>query len=94
MAGSAAMTDGMMHSSDRMVTPPMVARYYRVKAEKVLGWIKSGQLRALNVSNGTRPRYRIDPADLMVFEQRRAVVPPAKPVRRRRKRSGDVIEFF
>jgi hypothetical protein len=45
----------------------MVARRLRVKAEKVVAWIRSGQLRALNVSNGTRPRFRIDPADLAVF---------------------------
>ena len=75
------------------LTPPMVARRLRVKPEKVVAWVRSGQLRALNVSNGTRPRYRIDPADLAIFEKRRAVVAPAKPSRRRR-RSTNVIQFF
>lgn len=76
-----------------MLTPPMVARRLGVKPEKVVAWVRSGQLRALNVSNGTRPRFRIDPADLAVFEQGRAVVPAAKPSRRRRQ-SADVIQFF
>lgn len=68
----------------RMLTPPEVARELRVAYEKVIGWIRSGELPATNVASGTStlPRYRVDRADLRAFELARSVEPPAK--RRRR----------
>ena len=78
----------------RMLTPPDVARRLAVKPDRVIAWIRSGELRALNVSDGrVRPRFRIDPADLEEFLARRAVQPPPRR-QRRRKRPPDVIEFF
>jgi hypothetical protein len=41
-----------------------------------------------------RPRYRIDEADLIAFENRRLASPLPKPSRRRRTKPADVIEFF
>ncbi|MHC4404506.1 MAG: helix-turn-helix domain-containing protein [Planctomycetota bacterium] len=78
------------------LTPPQVAKRYRVNSETVIGWIKSGQLRAIDVSKNPgvgRPRYRIDPTDLIAFENRRLAVSPPK-VSRRRRQAGSVIEFF
>lgn len=78
------------------LTPPEVARQWGVSIDKVLTWIRSGELRALNLATRLtgRPRYRIDVNDLRDFEQRRAVIPPSPPERRRRKSTADVIEFF
>jgi len=59
-------------ATTKTLSPPQVAERYGVKPEKVIRWIRSGQLRAVNVSDGMRPRYRI-PADALIeFEQRRA----------------------
>jgi len=81
-------------ATGRFLSPPAVARRLAVKPERVIGWIRRGELRALNVGDGKqRPRYRVSEADLLAFEQRRAVVPPAKPSRRRRQ-SAEVIQFF
>jgi excisionase family DNA binding protein len=67
-------------------------------AAKVLFWIHSGELSAINVARKAtgRPRYRISIADLLAFEERRRVQPQVKVGRRqRRPRSTDeIIEFF
>jgi excisionase family DNA binding protein len=68
-----------------------------VNPEKILGWIKSGELPAINVAQkaGGRPRYRIDSADLAVFEERRRVrVGKTTAQRRRRHQQSGIIEFF
>ena len=76
------------------VTPPRVAKQFGVDVHKVLGWIRSGELHAVNVGDGSkRPRYRISPSDLAVFELARSVQPPAPWIRRRRK-DPNVIAFF
>ena len=77
------------------MTPPEVACVYGVKPATVIGWIRAGELRAIDIARrgAKRPRYRIDPADLAVFENGRAVEAPTKPKRRSTKRQ-DVIEFF
>jgi len=84
-------------NSPRKLTPPEVARRYGVSPEKVLGWIKSGELRAVNVATrreGRKPRYRIDEGDLLAFEAARAPQPAPPMSRRRRHRPQSVIEFF
>jgi hypothetical protein len=62
----------------------------------VLGWIRAGELSAINVAQqvGGRPRYRIDPVDLAAFEARRLVRTQSSPSVRRRKQTADVVEFF
>ncbi|MGA2067818.1 MAG: helix-turn-helix domain-containing protein [Thermoguttaceae bacterium] len=80
--------------SGTALTPPELARQLRVDVHTVLGWIGNGELRAVNVgTRGKRPRWRIDPADVVVFEQRRAAQPEVKPLRRRAK-SGWVFRYF
>jgi hypothetical protein len=78
------------------VTPPALAKRWGVDSHKVVQWIKTGELPAIDASSrqGRRPRFLIDEADIKAFEQRRAVVPPDTPTRQRRRRAGDVIEFF
>jgi excisionase family DNA binding protein len=82
-------------SLERFLTPPEVARRYGVSAEKVIGWIRRGELRAINLAarRGRRPRWRIGQADLLAFENRRAAIPEA-PQPRRRRTPDDVIQYF
>ncbi|MFH1922715.1 MAG: helix-turn-helix domain-containing protein [Planctomycetota bacterium] len=80
----------------RTLTPPQVANRLRVSPEKVIAWIRAGELRAIDVASrgSRRSRYRIDPADLAVFENQRAVITRPAPSRRRRKAEPGVIQFF
>jgi excisionase family DNA binding protein len=78
-------------------TPPELAKQYGVSPDKVLAWIRAGELRAINVATrlGGRPRYRISEEDLAAFEARRAARPSPKRQRPARPReANDVIEFF
>lgn len=76
------------------LTPPVVAERYGVDVKKIVGWIRRGELRAVNVATctGGRPRYRISPADLAAFEVARSAGPQPRVVRR--KKDPSVIEFF
>ena len=80
------------------LTPPELARRWRVKPERVIVWIKSGELRAFDVSSRPgegRPRYRIPIDAVHEFERRRAAVPiKSSPRRRRRSARVQVIEFY
>jgi hypothetical protein len=75
----------------------MLAKRWGVASEKVLQWIRTGELRAINAAgtqDGQRPRFLIDETDIATFEQHRTVnIAPIGPSRRRRKKQ-DVIEFF
>ena len=79
------------------LTPPQLAKRWGIKPEKVIAFIRSGELRAFDISMRAgvgRPRFRIPVDAVIEFENRRAVTPPTKPVRRRSKKPHDVIEFF
>lgn len=73
-----------------------VCERYGVSTDTVLGWIRSGELRAVNVSRrpgSRRPRWRVSATALEAFEALRAVA-AIRPRPRRAKRPGDVIEFY
>jgi excisionase family DNA binding protein len=76
-------------------TVPAVAKRFGVNQTKVLSWIKSGELNALDVSQarGDRPRWRVSQDDLDQFCESRRAVPAPKPVRNRKRLEG-VTEFF
>jgi excisionase family DNA binding protein len=78
----------------RTLTPPEAARQIGVSADKILAWIKAGELRAWNsaLRAGGRPRWRIDVADLAAFEASRAAT--AAPVRVRKRPAVGVTEYF
>lgn len=85
------------NTSRTKLTPPMVARMWGVKCQKVLTWIRSGELRAINVASRRegRPRYLIDIQDLALFERSREVCP--KPVVqhiRKSQRPTNIMEYF
>jgi hypothetical protein len=89
------MASRRCNTARRKLTPPDVAAIYGVSPDKVLAWIRSGELRAINAatSQSGRPRYLVDLDDLNSFEERRTVQPPPNG-RRRTRPKGDVIEFF
>lgn len=77
-----------MPTTKRKLTPPEIARLWGITPDKVLVWIRSGELRAIDASTsqGERPRYLVDIDDLAAFERSRSTAPKAeaKPARRRR----------
>ncbi len=77
-------------------TPPELAREWGVSPDKILNWIRSGELPATNMAThrSGRPRYRIDADGISAFRSKRAVVSPPPRQTRRRQTSPDVIEFF
>jgi excisionase family DNA binding protein len=69
---------------------------YGVSEHTVLGWIRSGELRAVNVGRrvgAKKPRWRITQEALDAFELLRTPTPPP-PRMRRRRRPGEVIQFY
>ena len=81
----------------KKLTPPQLARRFGVGPDKVLAWIRSGELPAINGAakpNG-RPRYLIDKADVEAFEARRQVRPKKLiPASIRHRKPSDTIKFF
>jgi excisionase family DNA binding protein len=65
-----------------------------VNRDKVLRWIRSGELKAANVSDATRPRYRVAREDLQRFLEARSAAPSRTLPKRRRRRPAAVTEFF
>jgi excisionase family DNA binding protein len=78
------------------LTPPEVAARWGVSADKVLAWIRNGELRAVNAATRAhgRPRWLVDLADLEVFEQRRAARPVQPAPRRRRQPASAEKTYF
>jgi len=69
---------------------------YAVSEHTVLGWIRSGELRALNVGRrpgAKKPRWRITEQALLEFELARTPT-PSLPRTRRRKQPGEVVQFY
>jgi hypothetical protein len=69
---------------------------FGVTEHTVLGWIRTGELKAINVGRRARakkPRWRITDDALAAFEALRTPSPPS-PTSPRRKRPTDVIEFY
>lgn len=86
-----------MGTDTEAMTPRQVARRYHVGVHKVLTWIATGQLAAVNVATdlARRPRWIVMADALTQFEQRRAASPSTPPRRRRERRpTQDSLEFF
>lgn len=82
--------------SQEYLTPPQVAKLLQTNSNKVLGWIHSGELPAIDIAQtrGGRPRWRIKAADLDAFLDRRTATPAPKQHRRRRKADADLYERY
>lgn len=86
-----------MSNLRQKIRPPALAKMWGVGVDKILGFIRRGELRAIDVSDNRgvgRPRYLIDLADIAAFEQSRAVVPPPPPVQRRRRRRDIILKDY
>lgn len=77
---------------------PETARSWGISESKVLAWIRSGELRAINIaaSRCGRPRWRIDRAELERFAASRSNIAtlPTRVTRTRAPRSPEVIQFY
>ena len=85
-----------MISNGGTFTVKQVAERYGVGGHTVLGWIRSGQLRAINVGRSPgakKPRWRVTQEALETFELIRTHSPPPPRTRRRRQPAG-VVEFY
>ncbi len=83
-------------SERQKLTPPEVAKLWGVDVLKILAWVRTGELTAINAATNPRKRakYLIDKRDIADFESRRAVVAPAKTAPRRRRSAAGVKEYF
>jgi hypothetical protein len=81
----------------KFFTPPQLAEEFGVDADKILGWIRSGQLIAINMvtTTGGRPRYRISAEEAQAFQKRRSSAPPPKSSPRTKTSKDDgTIKFY
>ena len=87
----------LMSEQHTKLTPPQIASRWGVSVDKILTWIRTGELLAMNAATkvGGRPRYLVDVNELAKFEAKRTVArETADPSKHRRKRATDAIEFF
>jgi hypothetical protein len=86
----------MPQVASRYLSPPEIARSRGVDAHKILAWIESGELKAVNLATSTsgRPRWKVSPADLAAFEASRSAGPQPKVSRVRRRKNPNIVEFF
>ncbi len=69
---------------------------YGVSEQTILGWIRSGELKAINVGrrlDAKKPRWRVTQEAIAAFEQLRTpTLPPSRAAQR--KRPAGIIEFY
>lgn len=89
------MSDTFEQRAEKL-TPPLLAAQWGVSPDKILSWIRSGELRAINAATSSvgRPRYLIDPQDVAAFENRRMVRANEQIQRRRKRQRLDIKEYF
>ena len=75
-------------------TPPQVAELLGIDHGKVIAWIATGELVAVDISQsvGGRPRWRISHSALTRFLEGRQSRPPVKASRRRK--SADEGRYY
>ena len=79
------------------LTPPELAKRWRVDAAKVLQLIAAGEIPgAFDVSSpgSRRARWRIPMSAVVAFESARAARPRVKRPRRRKRKSTGVVQYF
>ncbi|MFL5243160.1 MAG: helix-turn-helix domain-containing protein [Gemmataceae bacterium] len=85
-----------MSVSRNKLTPPQLAERWGISPDKILGWIRRKELRAINAAAtmGGRPRYLIDLDDILAFERRREVDALPRQNRRPRKHDKSTTNYF
>ena len=75
---------------DQWMTTAEVADQLRIDPDRVVAWIKAGQLVAVNIGDGAKPRFRVSPGSLADFlEHRRPNPPTPRPRARQRRRTNE-----
>ncbi|MGA2254741.1 MAG: DNA-binding protein [Thermoguttaceae bacterium] len=87
---------GITVTIERDLTPPELARLKGIEPAKILAWIISGVLRAINYATlpKGRPRWRIKLEDWIAFEDSRAARPKTRLVRQTPRSFGQTRQFF
>lgn len=81
-------------------TPPQIARQRQLRVGKVLTWIRTGQLLAVNCAeqSGGRPRWRVSAEALAAFDASRSnrghIKHPTPRIRPASRRDESVTQFF
>ena len=90
-----ALSDRPEAGQTRGFTVADLAVRFRVGEEKIRGWIRRGEMRAVNVGAtlSGKPRLVVTPEALAEFEKLRTAGPAPKPQARRRRRPQEV-DFF
>ncbi len=87
----------MRLASPAYTTPPELAKQWGVAVNKVLGFIDTGELVAINLATSRkgRPRWKISAQAIADFELRRQSLPasPAAPRRAKKQPASRVIQF-
>ncbi len=76
-----------------------IKKRYSVSEHTVLGWIRAGELKAVNVgrqAGGKKPRWRVTQAALDAFETARTPTVEKSPrvTRKRANKGMAVVEFY
>lgn len=82
---------------DVFFTPDDLAKRWKCRAAHVRELIGQGKLVATNVAlnpKGGKPRWRISPEAVEVFELLRSTAPAAVKQRAPRRKAEGIIEFF
>jgi hypothetical protein len=75
----------MTTTQEKWTTPPAIARMLGVTNNKILDAIRSGKLKAVNLSEGSKPRWKVSPDDLQRFlDSKSNQVAVTEPKRERR----------
>jgi excisionase family DNA binding protein len=80
-----------------MLTVGEIAERYGVTEHTVLGWIRSGELKAVNVgrrAGSKKPRWRVSQAAVAAFEAARSATPATEGRRVKRAAEADVVKFY
>ena len=86
-----------MPKAARPYTVPQIAELLSVGKLKVLGWIRSGELRAWNASatrDSRKPRFLVEQTDFEQFKLSRQPIPPAPTSTRRRQTAASGVRKF
>jgi excisionase family DNA binding protein len=83
LVGGSAKRAKNPQADPEWLTPPQFAKQLGVQPEKVLSWIRSGELRAVNVADlaGRRPRWRMSVEAIEEFLRRREAIPRSTQAR-------------
>lgn len=81
-------------SASQFLTTSQAAERLAVTIEQIVTMIRTGNLRAINISVGSKSRWRIASSDLEAFIAARTHKPSPVQPRRRRKMPAPKVDYF